>query len=63
MLIGFTNAPAMFMSLMNRVFKSFLDSFVIVFICDILVCSESEEKHANHLLTVSGVLGKQKLYA
>ena len=34
-----TNAPSVFMELMNRVFKEFLDTFVIVFIDDILVYS------------------------
>ncbi|WMV14744.1 hypothetical protein MTR67_008129 [Solanum verrucosum] len=63
MSFGLTNAPAAFMSLINWVFKLFLDSFVIVFIDDILVYSKSEEEHANHLRTVLGVLGKQRLYA
>ena len=49
MSFGLTNAPAAFMDLMNRVFKPFLDVFVIVFIDDILVYSRSEEDHANHL--------------
>ena len=49
MYFGLTNAPATFMDLMNRVFRPFLDRFVIAFIDDILVYSKSEEEHARHL--------------
>ncbi|WMV24370.1 hypothetical protein MTR67_017755 [Solanum verrucosum] len=59
MSFGLTNAPAAFMSLMNGVFKPFLDSFVIVFIDNILVYLKIEEDHADHLHIVLGVLGKQ----
>ena len=44
-----TNTSAAFMDLMNRVFRLFLDLFVIVFIDDILIYSKSKEDQANHL--------------
>ena len=46
---GLTNAPAAFMDLINRVFRPFLDRFIIIFIDNILVYSKSEEEHAKHL--------------
>jgi hypothetical protein len=49
MSFGLTNAPAHFMYMMNSVFMSELDKFVVVFIDDILVYSKSEEEHAEHL--------------
>ncbi|GKE16612.1 putative reverse transcriptase domain-containing protein [Tanacetum coccineum] len=45
---GFTNAPAVFMDLMNRVCKPYLDKFVIVFIDNILVYSKDKEEHGKH---------------
>ena len=60
---GLTNAPAAFMDLMNRVFQPFLDRFVVVFIDDILVYSETEAKHDEHLCTVLQVLREKELYA
>ena len=60
---GLTNAPAAFMDLMNRVFKEFLDKFVIVFIDDILVYSRTKEEHAAHLTQVLEVLKVKQLYA
>ena len=52
MSFGLTNTPAAFMDLMNRVFRPFLDRFVIFFIDDILVCSRSDKEHAIHLRLV-----------
>ncbi|XP_049381240.1 uncharacterized protein LOC125845750 [Solanum stenotomum] len=56
MSFGLKNTPATFMDLMNRVFKPFLDEFVIVFIDDILIYSQSEAKYADHLRVVSQTL-------
>ncbi|KAI3744945.1 hypothetical protein L1987_58043 [Smallanthus sonchifolius] len=60
---GVTNAPAVFMDLMNRVFRPMLDKFVIVFIDDILIYSNNEEEHAQHLREVLSTLRNEKLYA
>jgi hypothetical protein len=46
---GLTNAPTLFMDLMNRVFQPYLDKFVVVFIDDILVYFKSYEEHEQHL--------------
>ncbi|GJT66363.1 putative reverse transcriptase domain-containing protein [Tanacetum coccineum] len=58
---GLTNAPAVFTDLMNRVCKSYLDKFVIVFIDDILIYSKSEEEHAEHLKLILELLKKEEL--
>ncbi|WJX81407.1 hypothetical protein P8452_64294 [Trifolium repens] len=60
---GVTNAPAIFMAYMNRIFHSFLDKFVVVFIDDILVYSKNEEEHVEHLRLVLQVLRESRLYA
>ncbi|GKB68711.1 putative reverse transcriptase domain-containing protein [Tanacetum coccineum] len=58
-----TNAPAVFMDLMNRVCKPYLDKFVKVFIDDILIYSHNKEEHTNHLRIILELLKKEKLYA
>ncbi|GKD39960.1 reverse transcriptase domain-containing protein [Tanacetum coccineum] len=60
---GLTDAPAVFMDLMNRVCKPYLDKFVIVFTDDILIYSHNKEEHANHLRIILELLKKEKLYA
>jgi hypothetical protein len=60
---GLTNAPDVFMCLMNGIFKNYLDKFIIVFLDDILIYSKSEEEHEHHLRLVLQVLREHQLYA
>ncbi|GKA72319.1 putative reverse transcriptase domain-containing protein [Tanacetum coccineum] len=60
---GLTNASAVFMDLMNRVCKPYLDKFVIMFIDDILIYSKGKEEHEEHLKTILELLKKEQLYA
>nr|GEV05349.1 retrotransposon protein, putative, Ty3-gypsy subclass [Tanacetum cinerariifolium] len=60
---GLNNVPAVFMDLMNRVCKPYLDKFMIIFIDDILIYSKSEQKHEEHLKLILELLKKEKLYA
>nr|GEW24238.1 putative reverse transcriptase domain-containing protein [Tanacetum cinerariifolium] len=55
-----TNAPAVFMDLMNRVCKPYLDKFVIVFIDDILIYSKEEKEHEEHLKAILELLKKEE---
>jgi hypothetical protein len=59
---GLTNTPGVFMSLMNGVFREYLDKFVQVFIDDILIYSRTTEEHDEHLRLVLQCLREHKLY-
>ncbi|TYK16252.1 ty3-gypsy retrotransposon protein [Cucumis melo var. makuwa] len=63
MSFGLMNAPAMFMDLMNKVFKDFLGTFIIVFIDDILIYSKKEAEYEEHLRMVLETLQVNKFYA
>jgi hypothetical protein len=60
---GLTNAPAVFMDMMNRVFHDYLDQFTVVFIDDILIYSRTLEEHKEHLRKALERLWRKKLYA
>ncbi|KAL4284532.1 hypothetical protein GQ457_16G016040 [Hibiscus cannabinus] len=60
---GLTNAPAALMDLMNRIFKPYLDKFVVVFIDDILIYSRNKDEHVEHLRIVLQTLRDRQLYA
>ena len=60
---GLTNAPTTFMCLMNNVLSKYLDKFIIVFIDELLVYSETKEECDEHLQIILQVLREHKLYA
>ena len=63
MSFGLTNDPVVFMDLLNRLFRQYIDMFVIVFIDDILIYLRSEDGHINHLRIVLQILKDWELYA
>ena len=60
---GLMNAPVAFMDLMHRVFQPYLDQFVVVFVDDILIYSQSEWEHKDHLRIVLQLVRDHQLYA
>ena len=60
---GLCNAPATFTTLMNSIFHEYLDTFVVIYIDDILVYSKTASEHAEHLEKVFQKLRANKLYA
>ncbi|GJT77322.1 putative reverse transcriptase domain-containing protein, partial [Tanacetum coccineum] len=60
---GLTNVPMIFIDLMNRVCKAYLDKFIIVFIDDILIYSKNKKEHEEHLKAILELLKKEELYA
>ena len=57
------NALTTFMDLMNKVFRGYVDKFIIIFIDNILVCSHTMEEHELHVKIRLGKLRGKKLYA
>lgn len=60
---GLANGPAVFMDYMNRIFRPYLDQFVVVFLDDILVYSRLIEEHEGHLRLVLQALREKQLFA
>ena len=60
---GLTNAPATFQSFMNDIFRDLLDHFVVIYLDDILIYSDTPEQHTDHVTQVLERLRSHQLYA
>ena len=60
---GLTNAPATFQWFMNKIFKDLLDICVVVYVDDILIYSEDESEHEDHVHQVLQWLHDNNLFA
>ena len=60
---GPTNAPAVFQHIMNDIFHDLLDVCVIVFIDDILIYSNNQEEHDQHVKMVLECLCEHGMFA
>jgi hypothetical protein len=60
---GLTNAPSTFMRLMNKVLRSFISKFVVIYFGAILIYSKSLDEHIEHLRAIFGALRDARLFA
>ncbi|QRV99243.1 Transposon Tf2-7 polyprotein [Ceratobasidium sp. AG-Ba] len=60
---GLKNAPAVLQRMMNDIFRHLLGVTVVVYMDDILIFSEKEEEHAEHVKEVLKILRENNLYA
>ena len=57
-----TNAPAMFCTLMNQLFKEYLDKFVVVYLDDIVIYNQMLKEHVKHRRTIFKILKENTLF-
>ena len=51
------------MDIMNFIFKHYLDKFVLVYLRNILIYSENENKHVTHVRETLEILRRYRLFA
>lgn len=61
--MGFSNASMVFIDMINKVFRKFIEMFLIMLIDDILIYSRSESEHVDHLIIVFQVLKDHQNFA
>jgi hypothetical protein len=62
MTFGLTNAPATFMRMMDDILQPFTNTFVVVYLDDILIYSKTWTEHLQHIQQVLHTLRQHKLY-
>ncbi|MBW0526843.1 hypothetical protein O181_066558 [Austropuccinia psidii MF-1] len=60
---GLTNAPASFQNLVNNIFYDLLDTYVVIYLDDIMVFSKSGEEYVTHFSTVLARLRANNLFS
>ena len=60
---GLTNAPTTFQTFVNNLFREFLNKFIIIYLDDIVIYSNTYEEHIQHLRQVLEILRQNQLYA
>jgi hypothetical protein len=60
---GLTNAPITFMRMMDDILQPFTNTFVVVYLDDILIYSKTWVEHLQHIQQVLYTLRQHKLYA
>ena len=59
---GLFNAPATFQRAMSNMLNSHLDTFMVVYLDDVLIFSKDREAHFKHLEAVFKLLGKHHFF-
>jgi hypothetical protein len=60
---GLTNAPTTFMRMMDDILRPFTNTFVVVYLDDILIYNKTWAEHLQHIQQVLHTLRQHKLYA
>src|SRR5882724_1588643 len=60
--MGLTNAPAMFQAFMNHIFRDMTDIFIVIYLNDILIFSNSLEEHQVHIRCILDCLHEYDLH-